>query len=182
MDSSCTAFAGDMWIASGSPEEVRLTLRAIGDDPAEGPILVFDDRTGKQIDIDMREHAQARPRGRPWLGVVAGEVTLLPRHWDWLKEQRGGASAAVRRLIDEARQRSGGPEAARDAAYCFMTAIAGNRPGYEEAIRALYAGDGQRFGTLIADWPVSIRDHALSLAETRLRRVRAPCRRSHIRG
>jgi len=165
MDNICTAFAGDMWIASGSPEDVRQTLRAIGDDRAADPVLVFDDATGRQIDLDMRAELPARARGRPKLGVVAGEVTLLPRHWEWLKDQRGGASGAIRRLIDEARKDAGAdPRSARDAAYHFLSAMAGNRPGYEEAIRALYAGDAARFAVLMADWPVAIRAHALSLA------------------
>lgn len=166
MDSTCTAFSGDIWIASGAPAEVRETIRALGDQREAGPLLVFDDDTGKQIDLDMRESEPARPRGRPKLGVIPGEVTLLPRHWDWLKAQPGGASVTLRRLIDATRKGAApAPRTARDATYHFLSAIAGDRPGYEEAIRALYAGDAERFGRLIADWPVGIRDHARSLAE-----------------
>lgn len=166
MDTTCTAFAGDIWIASGAPDEVRETIRAFGDDRETGQLLVFDDETGRQIDLDMRESEPARARGRPRLGVTSGEVTLLPRHWDWLRAQPGGASAALRRLIDDARKHvTRDPRAARDATYHFLSAIAGDKPGYEEAIRALYAGDEARFGALIAGWPVGLRDHALSLAE-----------------
>lgn len=162
---SCTAFAGDIWIASGAPDDVRETIRALDGDHAAGPLLVFDDETGRQIDLDMRPDEPARPRGRPRLGVVAREVTLLPRHWEWLRAQRGGASVTLRRLIDDAWQKQGrDPRAARDATYHFLSAIAGDRPGYEEAIRALYAGDQARFGALIADWTVGVREHALSLA------------------
>lgn len=168
MDGTCTAFSGDIWIASGAPDEVRETLRAIGTGADVGTVLVFDDETGRQIDLDMRASEPARPRGRPRLGVVPGEVTLLPRHWEWLRAQRGGASITLRRLVDEAARAAPGlsdARRARDATYAFLSAIAGDKPGYEEAIRALYAGDGGRFGALIADWPVGIRDHALSLAE-----------------
>ena len=166
MDSSVTAFAGDMWIASGSPDDVREALRGLDD--SSGPLLVFDDETGRQIDLDMRPTEPARSRGRPKLGVVSGEVTLLPRHWEWLRAQRGGASVTLRRLVDEAAKTRSGPSDARraqDAAYQFMTAIAGNRPNFEEAIRALYAREEDRFGALVDGWPVGIRDHAKSLAE-----------------
>ena len=100
--------------------------------------------------------------------MVAREVTLLPRHWDWLAQQRGGASVAIRRLVEQARR--GGdekdrPRQAQEAAYRFMAAMAGNRPHYEEAIRALFAPDPVRFEKLIAGWPADVRDHAARLAE-----------------
>ena len=98
---------------------------------------------------------------------MAREVTLLPRHWDWLASQPGGASVALRRLVDEARHAN--PVAdrvrqAREATYRFMTAIAGNQPGYEEAIRALFAGDGARYHGLIAGWPLDVRYYASLLS------------------
>jgi len=99
--------------------------------------------------------------------VVAREVTLLPRHWDWLNQQPGGASVALRKLVDQARRMNGDRDrsrAARDAAYHFMSAIAGNLPDFEEAIRALFADDQRRFAALIASWPQDIRDHAVKLA------------------
>ena len=109
----------------------------------------------------------ARGRGRPKLGVVAREITLLPRHWDWLAAQPGGASATLRRLVENAK-RDGGAEgrrrAAREAAYRFLSAVAGNLPGYEEALRALFAGDAARFETQMADWPKDVRAYALRLA------------------
>jgi hypothetical protein len=94
-------------------------------------------------------------------------VTLLPRHWDWLAAQPGGASVALRRLVEAAR-RDGDAAARRrragEAAFAFMTAMAGDRPGYEEAVRALFAGDGARFAAETAAWPADIRDHAALLA------------------
>ncbi|PDH67066.1 MAG: hypothetical protein CNE89_07885 [Sphingomonadaceae bacterium MED-G03] len=167
MDGTLTAFAGELWIATGDKGEIRAALQAMGDDAQN--ILLFDDRTGRQVDIDLEDSAPQAPRGRgrPKLGVQAREVTLLPRQWDWLAQQPGGASAVLRRLVDEARKAEGGPtspRAAMDAAYHFMTAMAGDRPGYEEAIRALYAKDAARFKALSRNWPSGIRDHALALA------------------
>ncbi|SNS15326.1 hypothetical protein SAMN06295912_10214 [Sphingomonas laterariae] len=163
-----TAFIQDMWIATGSRDEIVATLRTVPPPPRASDLLVFDDASGRQIDFDLRESGEEadapRPRGRPSLGVVAREVTLLPRHWDWLAAQPGGASAVLRRLVDEARKRDGSGRAGKDAAYHFLSAIAGDRPRFEEATRALYADDRDRFAALMADWPVGIRNHALALA------------------
>jgi hypothetical protein len=140
---------------------------------------VFDDSTGEQLDLDLRESANTvsektkhdehatRGVGRPKLGVVAREVTLLPRHWDWLNRQPGGASVALRRLIDEARRVHADRDAesaAREATYRFMTAIAGDLPGFEESTRALFAGDLARFEELVAPWPEDVRLHLHKLA------------------
>ena len=114
-----------------------------------------------------RETSTPRGRGRPRLGVVAREVTLLPRHWDWLATQPGGASAAVRRLVDAARQTSADKDRIRHAkeiAYRFMSAMAGNEPGFEEATRALFSGDEKRFAAMTKVWPSDVRDHARALA------------------
>jgi hypothetical protein len=165
-----TAFAGPTRIAAGSEREVAAIVRALP--PAAPAVLIFEDGTGRQIDLDLRERAdgdreERRGRGRPSLGVVAREVTLLPRHWDWLASQSGGASATLRRLVDGARRQDGAASEARagqEAAYRFLTAMAGDRPGYEEAIRALFAGDRPHFERLIAAWPADIRDHATRLA------------------
>ncbi len=110
---------------------------------------------------------EPRGRGRPRLGVVSREVTLLPRHWDWLASQPAGASAALRRLVDDARRtagRSASRRAAQEAAYHFMLAMAGDRPGYEEATRALFADDRSKLEQSIAAWPDAIRAHILVLA------------------
>ena len=164
-----TAFHGLCRIVTGTPSQVAGLLK---DTPQGGGYLVFDDATGHQIDLDKRGTpeelpAEPRGRGRPRLGVVAKEVTLLPRHWDWLSSQPGGASVALRKLVDQARKTSGDRDrvrAAQEAAYRFMSAIAGNLPGFEEAARALFAYDRRRFGELIAAWPEDVRDYAIQLA------------------
>ena len=101
-------------------------------------------------------------------GSVSREVTLLPRHWDWLNSQPGGASVALRKLVEEARRINRGKDKVRhsqEVAYRFMSAMAGNLPGFEEATRALFACDPERFENLVASWSVDIRDHARKLAE-----------------
>ncbi len=159
-------------MASGSLAEVTAHLRAA---PVPDSVLlrVFDDATGALVPLDLRAPrptdavpapAPATPRGvgRPKLGVVAREVTLLPRHWDWLSRQPGGASVALRRLVDDARRAHAGRDglrAAREATYRFMSEMAGDLPGFEEAARALFAGDESRFGTQIASWPTDLGTH-----------------------
>ena len=108
-----------------------------------------------------------RPRGRPKLGVVAREITLLPRHWEWLATQPGGASVALRKLVDAARRTHTDEDrtkAARDVAYRFMHAMAGDLTQFEEVIRALYRGDEARFRELIAAWPSDIAAYSTQLA------------------
>ena len=151
-----TAFANDRVVARGDAATVAA---AIADHPGA---LVFDDETGRQTDLP-REPAPAK-RGRPALGVVAREVTLLPRHWDWLASRPDGVSAALRRLVDEARRQDDGARARQDAAYHFLMAIAGDRPGYEDALRALYAGDRAGLEAAMAPWPPAVSGHALRLA------------------
>ena len=110
---------------------------------------------------------EPRGRGRPKLGVVAREVTLLPRHWDWLGAQPGGASVALRKLVEAARRDNLAGEQSRrrrDAAYHFMSAMAGDLPGFEEATRALYVNDRKRLRDLIGAWPQDLREHAIRLA------------------
>ncbi len=163
-----TAFAKDLWIATGSRAHVAETLRAMPEPERASDLLVFDDTTGRQVDLDLRDMEEAQPvkagPGRPKLGVVAREVTLMPRHWEWLADQRGGASQALRRMVEAAMKAEGPPRGRNDAAYHFLLAIAGNREGFEEVIRALYAGDRERFDFLTQDWPVGIRSHATGLA------------------
>ena len=150
-----SAFSGFDQLASGSLAEVYAACRH---DPAA---LIFDRETGRVVDIDPRfpaRRGRSRGPGRPKLGVVAREVTLLPRHWDWLATQPGGASVALRKLVEEA-SRNPRPQARarRDAAYRFATALVGNAPGYEEAMRALYAGHGEDFAAHIEAWPADVR-------------------------
>jgi len=171
------AFDGPALLASGTREDVALAVKRALDGGARGPVLAFDGE-GRQIDFDIRGSEaevlariappppEPRGRGRPKLGVVAREVTLLPRHWDWLATQPGGASVALRKLVEHAR---GGDQdrrrAGRDAAYRFGSAMAGDLPNFEDAMRALYAGDGGRLRELAAAWPADVRGHLLSLLE-----------------
>lgn len=185
MNTSCTAFDGSRRLASGPLAVVALAVRRALAEAAPGPVLVFDDRTGRSIDLDLRGSDEetaarlgpaapaeasadtAKGRGRPKLGVVAREVTLLPRHWEWLSAQPGGASVALRKLVEDARRAQGDKGRERQAqerAYHFMSAMAGDLPGYEEAIRALFAGDRARFAEQMAAWPQDLREHALALA------------------
>jgi hypothetical protein len=168
------AFDGDRLVAEGPAAAVARSVRERG-----GAVLTFDAATGAPVDLDLRgspqeveaRYAPAPPaprgRGRPKLGVVAREVTLLPRHWEWLSAQPGGASVALRKLVEEARKGDdGAAEArrARDATYRFMSVMAGDRPGFEEAARALYANDGERFRGLIEPWPADVREQISRLA------------------
>ncbi|MTJ83763.1 MAG: DUF2239 family protein [Telmatospirillum sp.] len=183
----CTAFAGHRILCSGPRETVALAVRAHLDRGGDGPVQVFEDATGRIIDFDLRggpaeivarlaepspaftappAEGTPRGRGRPRLGVVAREVTLLPRHWDWLAAQPGGASVALRRLVEAARKEDGPGQtlrAARDACYRVMSAVGGDLPGFEEAARALFAGDRARFDLSTAAWPPDLRDHAARL-------------------
>jgi len=202
-----TAFNGYRRIASGPLETVAMVVKQAIESGAAGPVLIFDDTTGRSIDINTRgsdqemlarlaqptttnDRAEAarsgcllqsapdsvdaaarvsepRGRGRPKLGVVAREVTLLPRQWEWLASQPGGASVALRKLVDEARRTHGEKDMHRKAqerAYHFMSAMAGDMPGFEEAARALFANDQSRLRDLVAAWPEDVRDHAIALA------------------
>lgn len=177
------AFAGPRRIAAGPLGQVALAVKAAVDQGETLPILVFDDATSAPIELDLRgsaadvearlvapapaEPAPARGRGRPKLGVVAREVTLLPRHWDWLNGQPGGASVALRKLVEEAARANRGRDAkrrAQEAAYKFMAAMAGNEAGFERATSALFADDVERFAQLTEAWPEAVRDHAHKLA------------------
>jgi hypothetical protein len=184
-----TAFIGDRRVASGDPVDVVHTAKLELDRGAELHVRLFDDRTGKRLDLDFagdpadvadraewlrasladRTEAASAPRGRgrPKLGVMAKEVTLLPRHWAWLSSQRGGASATLRRLVDEARKASESADRVRnsqDAAYRFMYDSAGDAAGYQEAIRALYRADAPGFDEATESWPADVREYARHLA------------------
>ena len=168
---ACTAFAGDRLIASGAPSVVAAAVKAAHD--AGEAVLVFDDADARPVEFDLRgdlETALARlptaapePKrgpGRPKLGVTAREVTLLPRYWDWLATQPGGASVALRKLVEAAMREAEGPDRVRrgrEAAYRFMTALAGDLPGYEDAVRALFAGDEAGLERAVAVWPEGVR-------------------------
>jgi hypothetical protein len=193
--SSYTSFNGHERIASGSlTVNASAVKHALASD-VPGPLLTFCDQTGQVVDIDVRgsdaemlarlpqeegqlqgsqsalidcgESGGARGRGRPKLGVVAREVTLLPRHWDWLAAQPGGASVTLRKLVDEARRASVDRDRQRrtsECAYHFMSAMAGDMAGFEEASRALFANDAAKFHQLTEAWPADVRDYVRYLA------------------
>jgi len=174
-----TTFAGARLIVSADLQTMLRRTKAYLDGDGGDRVLIFEDQTGRQVDFDFRgtpdevvERVETvKPRtgpGRPKLGVISREVTLLPRHWDWLEQQPNGISAALRRLVDDARKRQPGMERARlvrEAASKFMWSMAGNLAGFEEASRALFAKDHERFEELIQDWPEDIRKHLSRLVQ-----------------
>jgi hypothetical protein len=185
--SHCTAFAGSRRLASGALAEVAVAVRTALDAGETDAVLVFDDDSGAALDLDLRGDADAvraryallpaapeaettepkRGPGRPRLGVVSREISLLPRHWDWLAAQPGGASAVLRKLVEQARRAGAGTDRkrrAREAAYRVMAAIAGDAPGFEEATRALFADDAGRFAKHMAAWPADVRRYVAERA------------------
>jgi len=151
MTSTVTAFTGVRKIAGGERDEVaRKLAQQLSEN--DGAILVFEDETGRVTDLDYRHVGQPQA-GRPKLGVKAREVTLLPRHWEWLSGQAGGASATLRRLVEDARKADRSDRERRDAAYRFMQAACGDLTGYEEALRALYSDRDEDFFQIIGQWP-----------------------------
>ncbi|MGE4072500.1 MAG: DUF2239 family protein [Lysobacterales bacterium] len=188
------AFAGHRAIARGPLDQVALAVRDWQAQHAETGVLVFDAEQGRVLDLDLRgtdseivarlqadaarrldgaavqasDAGAPRGRGRPRLGVVSREVTLLPRHWDWLAVQPGGASVTLRKLVEAARRAQAGGESARmaqEACWRFMSALGGDLPGFEEASRALFARQRERFVEELQAWPEDVRAQALALAE-----------------
>lgn len=189
----CTAFHGPVRIAEGTLREVAARAKTVQHQQAALPILFFDDITSDQIEVDLRgsqaevalrfeepddisvadtaaatlPQSTTRGVGRPKLGVVAREVTLLPRHWEWLSKQSGGASVALRKLVDEAKRVNEWRDrmrAAQESAYRFMSVMAGDQAGFEEATRALFASNQEKFEREVERWPSDVRDHATMLA------------------
>lgn len=193
---NCIAFDGVRCIASGPLAEVALAVKNISDAQPQSRILVFNAQTSEPVEIDCRgsvsdvmkriakmttseespvvEDSPPQPAapagpGRPRLGVVAREVTLLPRHWEWLSSQPGGASVALRKLVEQAKRASAAADRirlAQEAAFRFMNAMAGDLDGFEEVSRALFAADRPRFDALISEWPIDIREHLQRLTES----------------
>jgi uncharacterized protein len=177
-----TVFAGAHRLASGALEDVAAAAALVRD--GADPLLAFDDVTGSQVDLDLRgsgEQVRARyhgapvsgpgaprGRGRPRLGVVAREVTLLPDQWEWLASQTGGASVVLRKLVHEARRAGTTRDRMRRAqerCYKVMVAVAGDRAGFEEAARSLFRADLDAFRKHTQRWPTDIREHLLRLAD-----------------
>ena len=174
-----TAFLGYQQIAHGPRESVLAELRRRQDNP---PAIVFDDHSGERVELEAAPGCgtpcpaeadtaggtrHARGVGRPRLGVVAREVTLLPRHWEWLSRQPGGASVALRRLVDDARRVYADRDAvraSRESTYRFLSTVASALPGFEEAARALFAGDPARFAEQTRDWPEDVARYARHLS------------------
>ncbi|MDQ7745488.1 DUF2239 family protein [Hydrogenophaga pseudoflava] len=176
-------------LALGEPAGVIAAVQQRLAAQPEALPLVLDAVTSERIELDWRTPAAQllaqlppapaadepdeatgsdtpRGPGRPKLGVTAREVTLLPRHWDWLARQPGGASVALRKLVQSAMRDGGSTEAQRratEAAYRFMSIVCGDLPQYEEVSRALFAGDLARVDALAADWPADVAAHLRSL-------------------
>ncbi|HEY4260432.1 MAG TPA: DUF2239 family protein [Schlesneria sp.] len=184
----CAAFEGFCLIASGTLAIVAAKTKKVIDRGERAPVLIFDRITGEQIEVDFRgdisDVVKSLPRppavadnvesstatrgpGRPKLGVEAHEVTLLPRHWEWLRRQSGGASVALRKLVNEASRANEGKDrirAAQEAGYRFLSSIGGNLSDFEEVTRALFAGDRARFHELTESWPKDIRNYGRQMA------------------
>jgi hypothetical protein len=187
-----TAFLEKTCIARGSIESVVVAAKELLDQGKTSRIAIFSDDTGETIEIDFRgtlndilsrlihhpmlptqiqnepvENSMRRP-GRPKLGVISREVSLLPRHWDWLAKQSGGASNALRRLVEEARKKNEIQDRQREiesAVHRFMWDMAGNEPHFEDVTRAFYVRDFQTMGTLMKDWPTDVRVHIKRLVQ-----------------
>lgn len=188
---TCTAFDGVTKIAHGPLIKIAVSLKNYMTKNPKATVLIFDDQTSRPVEIDLRgttetilrrieqseasdseiesQEAERKPGpGRPKLGVIAKEVTLLPQHWEWLSQQPGGASVTLRKLVEEARKKNHFKDQLRqkqEAIYNFMTAMAGDLPYYEEALRALYGKDSKKFASLVKCWPKDIRAHTLKLAK-----------------
>lgn len=190
---SYTAFHGHELLATGKMVDVALAAKAWQEKHPKARVMVFDDHNGHQIEFDFRgseekfltrlkemtgtdattSSTEIDPRvktgpGRPKLGVVSREIGLLPRHWEWLGQQPEGASAALRKLVEEARKKYAARDEIRrvqDSVQRFMTAMAGDLPNYEEVLRAFYAKDRAKYSKLMAAWPKALRDHALKIAK-----------------
>ncbi|MEW5836504.1 MAG: DUF2239 family protein [Pseudomonadota bacterium] len=181
---SCTAFDGHRRIASGTPEKVALAVRDHLAQHRTGALLVLDDGSGHALEFDLRgsaEDVRARLRaaapdaappprgpGRPKLGVVPKEVTLLPRHWEWLARQPGGASVTLRRLVEDARRAGSAKDQARQVSDTLdraMRTLAGDLPGYEEAARAFWRGERAAFERITRPWPADVRSYVRRLAK-----------------
>jgi hypothetical protein len=168
------AFVDNRLLAAGPRDDVLRATKTHVDTSRE-PVLIFEEASGRQVDFDLRGSvddvlARTRPDprpgpGRPRLGVVSREISLLPRHWDWLESQPNGASAAIRRLVDAARRNETGLERGRhvrDALARTLWSLAGNFPSFEEVARAIDAREDTRLDGLMSMWPKDVRDYVFT--------------------
>ncbi len=188
---SYTLFRNNTLVANGDMADIKASILAVNERFPEGTYLCFNDLTGEYVDVDFHTEKSTKPlkkqtelkrgrpsflkapraktkkAGRPSLGVVAREVTLLPRHWKWLNSQSSSASSALRELIDETIRTGRNPLEARNAmarADKFMSTALGDQPGYEEASRALYRADKETFYKLIEAWPNDLKNYVKQLS------------------
>ena len=186
----CTAFEREKLVAQGTAREVRIAIAKLRAQNPYAAIVVFDDATGEDFDLegglaqpadptpnpDVDPAQEARPAvptsavrpGRPKLGVVAREITLLPRHWEWLETQPGGASVALRKLVEAARKEHAPEDRVRravEATYRFLSVMCGNHPGFEETARALFRRNWHDFDELVAALPGDLGRHLLKLSQ-----------------
>ncbi|MBN1412503.1 MAG: DUF2239 family protein [Spirochaetales bacterium] len=172
-----TAFAGHSLIASGDLRTILTLTKKYLDSGQNEPILIFNDETGRQHDFNMQgtlqevlDRAMDQPQkgpGRPKLGVINKEVSLLPRHWEWLNRQQHRASGTIRRLVEAAQKEGKGnrAKALLEAAGNFMWAMTGNFKGFEEASRALYARKWEKLEEIISSWPADVKNHLLGMIQ-----------------
>jgi hypothetical protein len=187
-----TAFENHQRIAQGTLIEIATAIKKRLGKASHGDAILFSDATGKVMEINFQgnlktvlqrlavfqtdtknpetKNVETQPGpGRPKLGVVSREISLLPNQWEWLASQPGGASPVLRRLVDEARRKANTeptPAQLQEKAYRFLSVIAGDLPLYEEALRALYQSDQKKFITAMKSWPEAISSYALALTGT----------------
>jgi hypothetical protein len=181
-----TAFNNTDLFHQGDLSEVVLKIKDHIGKAENTTITVFSDATGKTIDFNFqgtKKDVQKRldvfvsessltntitGPGRPKLGVISREISLLPTHWEWLSTQPGGASAILRRLVDEARKKSLNTpsiKSIQEKTHRFISAIAGDLEGYEEVLRAMYRKDEDQFLIHMSSWPNDLKTHALFLSK-----------------
>lgn len=185
-ENTYTAFENHSLLFHGPLADVVLKVKQRLGKSDHSSVLIFSDSTGKILDFnfqgsekevakrlevytqDPQPHEQSGP-GRPKLGVMSREISLLPRHWEWLATQPGGASATLRKLVEDAKKKTEGTlsiKQIQERTYKFMSVLAGDLPGYEEALRALYKRDKRGFLEHSTPWPKDIRKHSLALSKS----------------
>ena len=177
-----SAYGPTSCIGQGELTDVALAAHRFLRTHPDQSALILQDSTCQIIDLDLSGDEALLERKANHYPIrsqapvpdskdpITGEITLLPRHWQWLAEQGGNASATLRRLIDEARRdpkQKADNECRRrqQLTYRFCQALCGDFQGYEDALRALYAADKDSFKTHISTWPADFALRAEALAE-----------------